>query len=139
MTEEAIRKINDEMQENPQDTYTEILGHYLIGRAADPGVAARLLKEDKTLKGAMKDVVAKARKKQKGNVAVLTPDEVFDTVDAYFSIPKAPAARYQALGTALPDAGPGGREAESERAALTVPSGGRQKKRAVEIDLDDFL
>ena len=139
MTEEAIRKINDEMQENPQDTYTEILGHYLIDRAADPGVAARLLEENKNLKGAMKEVMAGARKKQKGNVAVMTPDEVFDTVDTYFSIPKAPAARYRALGIALPEAGQGSREAEPAGPAITVLGGSRTAKRAVEIDLNDFL
>lgn len=86
MTIEAIKKINAEMQKNPTDPYTEIIGHYIIDRCGDDATAALVLKDGKTLDGAMKAVTSVASKAKHGNVAVLTPAQVFGAVDRYFSM-----------------------------------------------------
>ena len=95
---EAIQKINVEMQKNPTDPYTEIIGHYVIDRCGDDTIADLVLKAGKTLEGAMKAVVDVAKKAAQGkNVAVLTPDKVFGEVDRYFSMPTDLKAQQKAL------------------------------------------
>lgn len=123
MIEKAIEKINAEMQKNPDDQYTEIIGHYVIDRCGDETVANLVLKDGKTLEGAMKAVVTAASKAKHGNVAVMTPDRVFGEIDRYFGL--TTDARAQ------------------QRAMMTVPGGGtateqvREKK--LVLDLTDFL
>ena len=94
----AIEKINGEMQKQPDSVYLEIVGHYLIDRAgAEPAVAAAIMAEGRSLGKAWGAVSAMAGKKKKGNVAVLTPTEVFAEVDKHFGIPPNPAAWMAAL------------------------------------------
>lgn len=81
---DAIEKINREMQKEPDDLYTEIVGHYVIDRCVDPACERAAAEDDKTLDGAMRAIRQAAEKKKKGNVAVLTPQEVFQAVDTYF-------------------------------------------------------
>lgn len=97
MQEEAIKKINDEMQKDPNNTYAEIIGHYVIDRCESAAVAALVLADGKNLKGAMEAVVAAARKVKSGNVAVLTPDKVFGEVDRYFGMNTDQAAQQRAM------------------------------------------
>lgn len=49
----AIEKINTEMQKNPTDQYTEIVGQYIIDRCADDQDGAMVAKDGKTLPAAM--------------------------------------------------------------------------------------
>lgn len=120
---EAIKKINAEMQKRADDPYAEIIGHYIIDRCGDDAVADLVLKNGKTLEGAMEAVVTVASKAKHGNVALLTPDRVFGEVDRYFGL--TTDARAQ------------------QRVMMTVPGGGvateqvREKKQA--LDLTDFL
>lgn len=53
MRDEAIAKINAEMQKNPNDLYTEIIGQYIIDRCSDEAVAAKAAAPRKSLAGAM--------------------------------------------------------------------------------------
>ena len=125
--QDAIQKINAEMQENPNDSYTEIIGHYLIDRAgADPAAAERILQKGKTLRQAMKEVQIEAKAKigNGAGVSVMTPEQVFDVIDQYFGLTKDLVACYRSLGL-------GG-------AALPVQSVA-EPAAAVDIDLDDFL
>ena len=62
MIDKAIQKINEEMQKNPTDPYTEIIGHYIIDRCADEFTAAKVAAEGKTLKGAMNAIMEAAKK-----------------------------------------------------------------------------
>lgn len=94
---EAIQKINTEMQKNPTDQYTEIIGHYIIDRCGDDATAALILKDGKTLEGAMKAVTDAARKVKNGTVAVLTPTQVFGEVDRYFHMATDLKAQQKAL------------------------------------------
>lgn len=139
--EEAIKKINEEMQKDPNNTYMEIIGHYLIDRAAvEPMVAAAINKPERTLKGAMGEILKVAQKKKKGNVAVLLPSEVFDTIDKYFVIAPDNAARFKAMGVDEKMT-PGMAASASAPAAsdLRVLPGGKAKKSKIDIDLDDFF
>lgn len=99
MVDTAIEKINAEMQKNPADRYTEIVGHYVIDRCMDEAAAARVAEKDKTLKGAMAAVREKARKAQSGSVAVLLPADVFGAVDKYFGLPTDLSAQQAAMGS----------------------------------------
>lgn len=121
--DEAVKKINGEMQKNPEDLYTEIVGHYIIDRCSDQSVADKVAKPDKSLSGAMGMIMCAARGKTKSNVAVLTPAEVFGAVDRYLGIPEDKAAQAAAMMSA------GG----SVQAA-PAPDRGR-----VDLDLADFL
>ncbi len=97
MLTQAIEKINTEMQKNPNDKYTEIIGHYLIDRCADGEVAKCVVNEEKSLKGAMEQVLAEAKKKKQGSVAILMPSEVFGVVDQYFGISTDEDAQQNAI------------------------------------------
>lgn len=121
MIDQAIEKINAEMQKAPADRYLEILGHYLIDRC-DEALAAKIT-GGKTLKDAMTAVERRARRAQKGNVAVLAPDEVFSEVDKYFGLPADSTAQWRAMG--LQPA----KVSEEERPQTS----------SVAIDLEDFF
>lgn len=81
----AIEKINTEMQKNPEDKYTEAIGHYCIDRVNDE-TAELFLVDSKTLKGALDAVKAVARKNAQSGVCVMTDDEVFSEVNKYFGL-----------------------------------------------------
>ena len=62
MNMQAIEKINTEMQKNPTDQYTEIVGQYIIDRCTSDPDGALVAKEGKTLAGAMTAVMERAKK-----------------------------------------------------------------------------
>lgn len=122
--EKAIEKINSEMQKNPADAYTEIIGQYIIDRCEEQAVADKVAADGKTLKKAMDAVMTKARAAKKGDVAVLTPAVVFGAVDNYFGIATNTAAQIKAIQGGAPTPTP----------ALTpVPSN------KINLSLEDFL
>lgn len=119
--EKAVAKINGEMQAEPDNRYLEIIGQYVIDRCTDEATCAQVAAEGKTLQGAMSAVMAKAKKAQRGNVAVLMPGEVFGAVDTYFGMPTDERAQLAAMMGAAP--------------AASVPA----SRRTVALDFDDFL
>lgn len=124
MIDKAIEKINAEMQKNPADIYTEIIGHYIIDRCSDDITAAKIAADNKSMKGAMDAIMQKARAAAKGNVAALMPATVFGAVDQYFGIPTNEAAQESAMMTAC-----GATETQKR-----VPAA-----KKVALDLADFL
>lgn len=104
--EKAIEKINTEMQKNPADVYTEIIGQYIIDRCEDLAVADKVAADGKALKGAMDAVMKKASAAKKGNVAVLTPAVVFGEVDKYFGITTDTNAQWKAIQSGTPAPAP---------------------------------
>ena len=97
MNMQAVEKINTEMQKNPTDKYTEIVGQYIIDRCANDEDGALVAKDGKTLAGAMEAVMEKAKSAKRGNYAVLLPAEVFGAVDKYFGMQTNGAAQEQAM------------------------------------------
>ena len=63
--EEAIGKINGEMQKSPDDRVLEAIGHYLIDRITDAD-AEKV--RDKTLKGAVEKMRSAAQKVARGGL-----------------------------------------------------------------------
>lgn len=101
----AVEKINNEMQQNASDTYTEILGQYIIDRCGeDPAVDAAVAEDGKTLKGAMAAVYSVAQSKKHGSVSVLTPAQVFGAVDKYFGLKEDVRAQLRAMNMSGDDA-----------------------------------
>ena len=130
MTDQAIAKINAEMQKNPSDPYTEIIGHYVIDRCMNESAAAKVCADKKTLKGAMEAVMTEARKaipKNHGSgVGVyMPPGDVFGAVDRYFGLPIDLAAQQKAMSTA-------GGAAHTQPAPPEPPA-------KVKFDLADFF
>ena len=124
MIDKAIEKINTEMQKNPSDAYTEIIGHYIIDRCSDEITAQKIMADGKSLDGAMKAVMSKAEKARKDNTAVLLPKDVFGAVDAYFGFVSDEQAQESAMAAA--SGGP--------RPAVAPPA-----TKKVVLDLADFL
>ena len=81
--EEAIGKINGEMQKSPDDRVLEAIGHYLIDRITDAD-AEKV--RDKTLAGAVEKMRSAAQKVARGGVGVLTDEEGFAIVRRYFGL-----------------------------------------------------
>lgn len=101
MTHEAMKKINTEMQKAPDDTYREIIGQYIIDRCVNEDVANLVMKQDKTLEGAMKAVEAAARNKAHNrNCVCMLPVEVFGAVDKYFDLQTDELAQERAMRSA---------------------------------------
>ena len=115
MRDKAIAKINAEMQKNPNDLYTEIIGQYISDRCSDEAVAAKAADPGKSLTGAMSAVKEAARKSAKNGVAVLAPAAVFGEVDKYLGIPEDRAAQAAAMmaaggqAPAVPEVKPAGK------------------------------
>lgn len=134
MRDKAIEKFNREMQGRPNDPYVEIIGHYVIDRCTDDITAAKMLKDGKTLAGAMEKVLAEARAEVKrnknGNVAVLTPERVFGAVDGYFGLETDRAAQQKALG------GTADQAAQASAAQAPTQEAGRGR---LALDVVDFL
>lgn len=127
MKDKAIEKINAEMQKKAHDPYTEIVGQYIIDRCLDAACAEKVMADGKSLKGAMDEIMAKAKKVRNGNVAVLTPDAVFGAVDKYFGFDTNEAAQITAISSASPSSVEPPNPQTLERASGSI------------ISLEDFL
>lgn len=88
MIEQAKTKLLEEM--GSDNGFKKIIGDFLLQQLeANPESAEMILKQDKTIEGAMKAMKAEARKHQKDGCGVLTDDEGFAIVLEYFDIPMA--------------------------------------------------
>lgn len=86
MLEQAKKKLLDEM--GSDNGYKKIIGDLLLQQLeANPDSAGMILKESKTIKGAISAMKAEARKNQKDGCGVLTDDEGFAIVLEYYDIP----------------------------------------------------
>lgn len=124
MNMQAIEKINTEMQKNPTDQYTEIVGQYIIDRCTSDTDGALVAKEGKTLAGAMTAVMERAKKAKHRNYAVLLPAQVFGAVDEYFGMQTDEEAQERAMMAAC--------------GATHTPAAPPAAKK-VALDLADFL
>jgi hypothetical protein len=90
----AIEKLNQEINSNKDNTYVKYVGDYLIGYIDNnPRHAENIIKEGKTIVGSLEHMRNKAKKKQKNNMAMLTPEEGFKIVLEYFEINETPALK----------------------------------------------
>lgn len=100
MFDQAIQKIKTEMDQSKNDAYIQVIGEFLLQHIeANPAAAEKILTKDKTIAKSIDEMATKARKKAKGNRAILTDAEGYAVVLKYFGIddpvtmPAAPASK----------------------------------------------
>lgn len=85
--EQALAKIHDELDKNKDNEYIQCIGAYLADYLrSNPGAAANIMAEGKTIAGSLDAMRKVAEKKKKGNMAVLTPAEGYKAVLEYYEI-----------------------------------------------------
>jgi len=94
MVNNAISKIQAEMDANQDNSYIQLMGEFFLNYIKDhPEAAEKLANPDKTLAGSLKEMEKDARsKKRSGNVVMLTYQEGFEVVFRYFGIEAQPPA-----------------------------------------------
>lgn len=108
--QEAIIKINTEMQAKPDDLYLEAIGQHLIDHCGNVEAAEAVLKKDR----AMDKVMEAAKARKQGSVAVMRDDEVYAIVDRYFGI-------------------------DSMEPVTPLPASEPQSRKIVNVDFGDFF
>lgn len=88
---QAAEKLRNEMEQNKNHKYVQVVGNFLLGYLAkNSGAAEQILAEGKTIKGSLEEMKKEARKSQADNVGVLTDEEGFAVVLQYYGITGAP-------------------------------------------------
>lgn len=107
--EEAIKKINDEIQKDPTNQYLALVGEHIIDRITTEAAAASVLAEDKTLAGALDTIRRRLEKqameqyrassRQSSCVSIVAPQEdIYSQARTYFGLsaaanPQSPAGK----------------------------------------------
>ncbi len=102
MIDEAIARINNEMQQHPSDKMLEAVGQYLIDICTDEATAEKLLDEKKTIAGAVAAMREAARKKQHGGYYAMAPEEAWEIVRGDYGIKEAAPAQKEPESAAKP-------------------------------------
>lgn len=113
--ENAIEKLNKDIQKHPQDQYRALVGEHLIDCITTEEIADKVLEEGKTLEAALKTITANAIKKAVSNCAVIADKEVYKWAREYFGI--------------------GAMEPEEPKSANIAET----KKKTLKLSLEDFL
>lgn len=87
---QVIDRLRIEMEQNKADQYVQEVGQYLLDHLKANPRDTEKIAADKTIKGSLAEMRKEAEKKKVGNMAVLTPQEGFSIVLAYFGITGAP-------------------------------------------------
>lgn len=91
MKQQAIEKIQGEMNGNGNNPYIQVVGNFLLQHLdGDQGAAEKILAKDKTIAKSLEAMRKAAEKKKVGNMAVLTDAEGFAVVLKYFGIDGQP-------------------------------------------------
>jgi hypothetical protein len=87
MLNEAIKKIQDEIEAEKKNSYVQYVGKYMIEYLnKNNGYAQNILDETKSIKGSLQHMEAEAKKIKQGNMAMFSPDEGLKIVLEYFGI-----------------------------------------------------
>lgn len=90
MVEQAMAKLQAELRVDGVHPYVSAIGNFLLDLLKDnPTVAEKILAENKTIIGSMKEMRKEAEKVKVGNCAVLTDNQGFEIVLKYYGIKKA--------------------------------------------------
>lgn len=84
--EEAIKKINTEIQKQPNNRYLALIGEHIIDQITSEAAAEKVLKEEKTLARALTGIENRARKQITGNHAVIEDAVVYGWAREYFGL-----------------------------------------------------
>lgn len=84
MIEEAKKKVNDEM-EKCKDKFTKVIGIYILQQIeVNKDAAEKIVKGEKTIKGALDEMKKEAKKVAVGGCGILTDEEGFKIVEKYY-------------------------------------------------------
>lgn len=92
--EDAIKKINTEIQKEPSNRYLALVGEHIIDNITSEAAAEKVLKKEKTLAKALAGIENQASKQKEGNCAVIEDSVVYGWAREYFGLtanPQAPA------------------------------------------------
>lgn len=84
--EEAIKKINGEVQKSLSDTYLVMVGEHIIDQITTEEAAEKVLVKEKKLSGCLQHIQNEARKKKSGSVAVIDDMTVYSWAREYFGL-----------------------------------------------------
>lgn len=87
--EEAIKKINDEVQKNHSNTYLVMVGEHIIDCITTEKAAEKILTEKKNLNGCLQSITSKAARHKTGKVAVIDDVTVYGWAREYFGLTEA--------------------------------------------------
>ena len=85
MKDKAIAKITAEAMAI-DDPLAFAIEEYLTDRCTTNAAAEKLLAENKNLKQIYDKIWSEARKRRKGQVAFIPPEEVFQMIDEYYGL-----------------------------------------------------
>lgn len=86
MLDQAKKKLNDEMAK-ANNSYVSVVGQFLLNHiASKPNDAEKILQDGKTISGSLSAMRSAAEKKKVNGVGVLTDQEGFNLVLAYYGI-----------------------------------------------------
>ena len=87
MVQEAIKKINDEMDKEKTNPFVRVIGNILLEYLdVDPGAAEKIINKDKAIGKSLDEMRKLAETKKVGNCAMLTDQEGFEIVLKYYDI-----------------------------------------------------
>lgn len=92
MLQEAIKKIDDEMNKNKNNRTYKRIGEYLKEIIKTNQQAEKILVKEKSIKGSIEAMSAEAKKVAVSNCGVLTDEEGFEIVRKYFDIKEEPGS-----------------------------------------------
>lgn len=84
--EDAIKKINNEVQKNHSNTYLVMVGEHIIDCITTEEAAEKVLQQGKNLQGCLSHIQTEAAKKKVGQVAVIQSDIVYGWAREYFGL-----------------------------------------------------
>lgn len=87
--EEAIKKINTEIQKKPNDEYIALIGEHIIDQIVTDEAADAVLQKEKTLTGALEEIFRKAKVKASGNRTAIRSEVVYGWAREYFGLKEA--------------------------------------------------
>ncbi|MBU3111970.1 PcfK-like family protein [Clostridium lacusfryxellense] len=95
MLEKAIKKINDEIEKNKNDTNIKVIGDFLVSQLKlNVGASEKVLQDGKTIKGSIEEMRKVAKSKAVNGCGMLTDEEGFGIVLKYFDIKFTPVSEY---------------------------------------------
>ena len=92
--EDAIKKINTEIQKEPSNRYMALIGEHIIDNITSAAAAEKVLKKEKTLAKALAGIENQASKQKEGDCAVIEDSVVYGWAREYFGLtanPQTPA------------------------------------------------
>lgn len=87
--DEAIKKINTEIQKEPNNRYLALVGEHIIDRITTEAAAEKVLKAEKTLARALTGIQNRASRQKEGNCAVIEDAVVYGWAREYFGLTEA--------------------------------------------------